>query len=200
MTFNIHWVAYPLLGAVLVGGGYLWHESNEKDKVALQAVATARQTQASVDKQSDDATKAALAQAQQNNSTLQKQLASANTQAQQVALINRLADTHLEVQAPQPTPGQKPLVQEAPQVVLPSSELPQVAAAATQCAEDKNQVAADTVQIAAQKDQITARDKTIASQGAAITQLKGGSKLKRFIKDAEYVGIGIGVGYIAAKR
>lgn len=186
----LHALNYLLLGAVVLFLVWLWHDTKIHDAAALQAVAQAKASQASEDREAQAATQAANANLQKQNTALQKQLSAAKTAAQQAQLVNTQDGTHILVPTETPT-----LQSENPsQATLPLTDLPILAKDSTDCSEAQNQVEADKVQFAADKTQISSRDKTIADQGVEITTLQGGSHWKRFVKAMEYVGIGIVIG------
>lgn len=204
MKISIHWVLYPLLLLVAIGAIWYLHTSNVKDAAAAQVVKVDKNGQANTDKQVTQADTVAQLSLTTQNALLDKQLTAAKTLAQQIALINASEGVHLVAQVENPSLNTKvngtvPVVQEAPKVEIPASEIPEIAKQAVDFKEAENQVAADAVQIAGDKEQIASRDITITGQNAEITQLKGGSKFKRILKTAEHIGIGVGIGIVIAE-
>jgi hypothetical protein len=202
-TPTIHWLLYPLLVVGICFGFYLWHSTAINDQKTLQAVATAKSSQATVDKQVTTADTTAQDTLTKQNATLQAQLVSAKTQAQQLALINAQLGTHITA-PPQATIPSSPNAPTPPPVVtLPASEVPEIAKQAVDFKEAQNQVAADAVEIAGVKEELNAADNTITADDAEIKVLKGGSRFKRFFKaalnDVIVGGIGAGVGYALHK-
>ena len=202
MKFNIHWVIYPVLVIILGCALWFWHTESLKEALASQAVTAVQKTQATVDKQATADDKTAQKNLESQNAALQKALADAKTQAQQIALINKDAGVHLSVQpTPQPS-GSKPSTDAPvpPVVVLPTSDVPELAEQTVDFKEAENQVVADKLVIADDQEQISARDKTIAAQASDIKTLKGGSKFVRFMKAARNVAIGGAIGYVVARE
>lgn len=129
-------------------------------------------------------------------------MASAKTTLQQIALINKQAGTNLQpapptatTPPPGPNPSQQPLPDAPkPAATLSAEDIEKLAQQSVKYQEAENQVGADQIELQGKDQQIAARDKTIDSQNAEITALKGGSHLKRFLKAAKYVAIGVAVG------
>jgi multidrug efflux pump subunit AcrA (membrane-fusion protein) len=206
-TPTIHWLLYPLLVGGLLFGLYLWHDTEVKDAAAIQAVAAAKTSQTTVDKQADTATASAQALLQQQNSNLQAQLAAAKTIQQQVALVNKAAGINAQVQPN--SQAQNPsspatTIPFVPSIAITQPDFTKLANEAVDCEETKNQVAADQVQIAGDKNKLDAADSVVAADDKEITVLKGGSHLKRFLTATKHVlvgaGIGAAIGYAIAKK
>jgi len=197
-------VLYGILIAVLCVGVDELHKYDARVDAAVKLTATAKASQATVDKQVTVTDTQATENLKKQNTVLQAQLAAAKTVAQQVALINKEDGTHLAVQTPvsldtTETQPPKPENPSTPMVVIPSSELPDIAKQAIDFKEAENQIAANQIILTEDKAQIEARDNTIKDQSAEITTLKGGSKLKRFLTATKHVLIGVGIG-IAVDR
>jgi hypothetical protein len=196
-TPNIHWLTYPLLVGGLVFGLWLWHDTAIKDQASVVAVATAKTTQATTDKQVTSADSTAQDTLKQQNAVLQAQLTAAKTLSQQIAFVNTQLNTHIsQTPGPNPSSTDSVLTTQVPTVTIPASEIPEIAKQAVDFKEAQNQVAADQIQIAGDKEQIASRDNTIKADDSEITTLKGGSHFKRFLKGAEHVAIGVGVGVV----
>ena len=50
---KIHWILYPVLAAVVLLLVWLWHDTQVRDAALIQTVASAKATQATVDKQAN---------------------------------------------------------------------------------------------------------------------------------------------------
>ena len=197
-TPSIHWVLYPLLIGGLVFGLWLWHDTKIKDAATLKEVAAAKTAVVASDHSATAVETTAQQDLQKQNAALETQLAKAKTLAQQIALLNQQLNTHVAIQAsPPPESGQPPqAVNPSPVVVIPAAELPELTKQAVDFKEAQNQIAVDKLSLAAKDQQIASRDEFIRTQNIEITQLKGGSHLKRFLKATEYVVIGVAAGTI----
>jgi hypothetical protein len=189
---RIHWILYPALGAVVLLLLWAWHDTQVRDAALVQAVATAKTSQATADKQATGDIAQATQNLQKQNTDLQNSLQKAKTTAQQIALINQQAGTHLQVQAQPPTPQATDPSQ--PSVVITPVDVQTIAKQTVDFKEAQNQVAADKIVIASKDVQIEARDTTIAAQTKEITTLKGGSHLKRFLTATKHIVIGAVIG------
>jgi hypothetical protein len=198
---TIHWILYPVLAAVIGLVVWLWHDTQVHDAAVIQAVATAKSNQTTVDKQATVTISQADKNLQTQNEALQATLAKAKSTAQQIALINQDAGTHLSIQpavdnssqATNPSQG-------APVVTIAPEDVPVIAKQTVDFKEALNQVAADKLVIASETQELDACNSTQQAQDKEITTLKGGSHFKKFLKAAEYVAIGAGVGYVAGKK
>lgn len=193
MKISIHWVLYPLLVLVAIGAIWYLHNASVKDAAAAQVVKADVKSQATtdkqVDKQDDTAQKTLAAQ----TAVLNQQLQAAKTLTQQITLLNSLQGTHI-TQAQNPS-----LTDTIPKVELPATEVPELAQQAVACKEAENQTAVDKIQLAGAAEKIAARDQTITGLNAQVTELKGGSKLKRILKTTEHIAIGVGVGAVVVE-
>ncbi len=200
---KIHWILYPVLAAVVLLLVWLWHDTQVRDAALIQTVASAKATQATVDKQANADISQANQDLQKQNADLQASLQKAKTTAQQVALINQQAGTHLQVQPVAPSadhqadnPSQSTPLFGLMQPVMTFSpeDVQSIAKQTIDFKEAQNQGATDQLVIAAKDQQIEARDTTIKDQGQEITALKGGSHWKRFWTATKHVAIGVAIG------
>lgn len=195
-TPSIHWLLYPLLVGGLLFGLYLWHDTEVKDTVAIQAVATAKTSQTTVDKQVSLEDQNAQQTLKAKNDILQTQLAAAKTEAQQVALINKASGTNIQ-KAQAIIPSSPSVVSPVvPYYSLSESDATKLSKQAVDFQEAENQIAADKIEIAGDAQRLSAADDTIESQNTEITALKGGSRFHRFLKGTEHVAVGVGVGIV----
>jgi len=194
---KIHWILYPVLAAVVLLLVWLWHDTQVRDAALIQTVASAKVTQAAVDKQANATITQTNQDLQKQNAGLQASLQKAKTTAQQVALINQRVGTHLQVQPGAPNTDHQadnPSQLTQPVVTVSPEDVQSIAKQTIDFTEAQNQVAADKVVIAAKDQQIEARDTTIKDQGQEITALKGGSHWKRFWTATKHVAIGVAIG------
>lgn len=194
---KIHWILYPVLAAVVLLPVWLWHDTQVRDAALIQTVASAKATQATVDKQANADISQANQDLQKQNADLQASLQKARTTAQQVALINQQAGTHLQVQPVTPSADHQadnPSQLTQPVVTASPEDVQAIAKQTIDFKEAQNQVATDPLVIAAKDQQIEARDTTIKDQGQEITALKGGSHWKRFWTATKHVAIGVAIG------
>ena len=197
-TLNkIHWILYPVLAAVVLLLVWLWHDTQVRDAALIQTVASAKATQATVDKQANADISQANQDLQKQNADLQASLQKAKTTTQQVALINQQAGTHLQAQPVTPSADPQainPSQSTQPVVTVSPEDVQSIAKQTIDFKEALNQVATDLLVDAAKDQQIEARDTTIKDQGQEITVLKGGSHWKRFWTATKYVVIGATIG------
>ena len=194
---KIHWILYPVLAAVVLLLVWLWHDTQVRDAALIQTVASAKVTQAAVDKQANATITQTNQDLQKQNADLQASLQKAKTTAQQVALINQQAGTHLQVQPVAPSTDHQadnPSQSTQPVVTVSPEDVQSIAKQTIDFKEAQNQVAIDQLVIAAKDQQIEARDTTIKDQGQEITALKGGSHWKRFWTATKHVAIGVAIG------
>lgn len=189
-----HLIVYSSLVAVLGLLLWLWHDTRIKDAAALKAITTDKAAQLQTAAQAVATEKAAQTELATKNAALQEQLKQAKTSAQQVALINSAAGTHLVIDTTSPTPG---IIPSQPVVTLPTSDLPTLAKDTVDFQQLQNQIDADSDILKAKDAQLTADAKTISDQGQEITILKGGSHWQQFVKAAKHVGIGVVIGTAA---
>jgi hypothetical protein len=194
---KIHWILYPVLAAVVLLLVWLWHDTQVRDAALLQTVASAKVTQATVDKQANATISQTNQDLQKQNADLQASLQKAKTTAQQVALINQQAGTHLQVQPVAPSADHQatnPSQSTQPVVIISPEDVKEIAKQTVDFKEAQNQVGVDQLIIAAKDQQIGARDTTIKAQGQEITTLKGGSHWKRFWTATKHVAVGVVIG------
>jgi len=204
-TPTIHWLLYPLLVAGLLGTLWLWHDTRLKGATA-QVVATAQTIQTKTDAVVTAQDKEVTANLQKQNADLSDQLLAAKNVAQQVALINKQASTHLvEIQSPLSSPQDKnPSLHvveggvwatgNAPVLEGSAADADALAKQVTSLAQCENQTAADKLELSGKDLQIGARDETIKAQEQEVVALKGGSHWKRFFTATKHILIGAAAG------
>jgi hypothetical protein len=191
---SLHWVLYGLL---VVGGLFLvhvWRDTQVKDAAIMASLKADLATKAATDKAAQVQSKQIETTLQTTKQTIQKRAVAANTTSKQVGLINQEIGSHIE-----PLPQAKTPLPDSPVAQLNADDTKKLVDLTVAKDECVAQVAADTLQQGLLQSQVAAGDKVITDQGVEITNLKGGSHFKRFLKILKYTGIGAAAGAVTVE-